>query len=96
MEQSLFESQTELNSGGKGFDRFGDRAQTIKELVENSIGPAVQLKTMLDVGCAEGGITAKVGRALGLKPENVHGCDVRQVKKEDDGFQFLKYDGTTL
>ena len=82
------ESQTELNSGGKGFDRFGDRAQTIKELVENSVGPAIQLKTMLDVGCAEGGITTNVGRALGLKPENVHGCDVREVKKEDDGFQF--------
>ena len=51
---------------------------------------------MLDVGCAEGGITANVGRALGLDPKNVHGCDVREVKKEDDGFQFEKYDGTNL
>jgi len=132
------ESQTELNSGGKNFDRFGDRAQTIKDLVEDSLQlkgassgvnaddedsrtnkPKIirrgagrknrnkgkkkqnviekkRASNMLDVGCAEGGITANVGRALGLDPRNVHGCDVREVKKEDDGFQFLKYDGTVL
>ncbi len=129
------ESQAELNSGtygGKNFDRFGDRANTIKELIEDSIQLSqgtiadgdesvgsskkkvirrgagrkrnkkqkvtkkATVSNLLDVGCAEGGITANVGRALGLDPKNVHGCDVREVEKEDDGFQFLLYDGVGL
>ena len=82
------------NVGGEGYDRFGDRGKTVGELAQESV--IGKIGNMLDVGCAEGGITSHIGRALGLSPTNVHGCDIRAVEKEDPDFKFTLYDGINL
>ena len=42
---------------------------------------------LLDYGCAEGAITAELGRQLGLPAERVYGADVRSIPAE--GFTFV-------
>lgn len=52
-------------------------------------------RTMLDVGCAEGSITAALGESFHLDKENVHGCDIRDMK--GSGFTFRRQeDGDKL
>lgn len=54
-------------------------------------------RSLLDVGCAEGNVTAELGRQLGVPPDALHGCDVRAVAaKEHRGFDFRQYDGQSL
>lgn len=45
------------------------------------------IKTVLDYGCAEGAITAELGRQLGLTPDRIFGADVRAIPSE--GFTFM-------
>eukprot|EP01035_Chromulina_nebulosa_P027337 gene27337-35944_t len=45
------------------------------------------IKLLLDYGCAEGSITAELGRQLRLTPQQVIGADVRVIASE--GFTFM-------
>ena len=45
------------------------------------------IKLLLDYGCAEGSITAELGRQLRLTPQQVIGADVRVIAS--DGFTFM-------
>ena len=38
-----------------------------------------KINSLLDYGCAEGAITAELGRQLGLQPHQVFGADVRYL-----------------
>eukprot|EP01101_Sappina_pedata_P001839 TRINITY_DN1192_c0_g1_i1.p1 TRINITY_DN1192_c0_g1~~TRINITY_DN1192_c0_g1_i1.p1 ORF type:complete len:390 (-),score=94.22 TRINITY_DN1192_c0_g1_i1:12-1181(-) len=49
----------------------------------------IQVKSVLDLGCSEGSITAALGDGLGLSAENIHGCDVVDIPQEKrEGIQF--------
>jgi len=50
-------------------------------------GAGVGLNRMLDYGCAEGAITAALGKQLGLPPARILGADVRSIPSL--GFTFL-------
>jgi hypothetical protein len=57
-------------------DRTSLRAREVAALAVKAGGPfASASAAMLDVGCADGAITAAVGQLLGLPPTSVHGCD---------------------
>mgnify|MGYP006078768285 CR=1 FL=1 len=43
---------------------------------------------VLDYGCAEGALTAELGRALGLPSSRVMGADIRSIPAE--GFTFCQ------
>lgn len=45
------------------------------------------IRTLLDYGCAEGSITAQLGKQLGLPPDCIFGADVRVIASE--GFTFI-------
>lgn len=52
---------------------------------------------MLDIGCADGHITARIGRGLDMRPGNVHGCDSRASmlaggRMSEGGFTFSALD----
>src|SRR5688500_16408830 len=70
--------------------RANNRVQQILRLL-NFHNSKPFLKSILDVGCAEGSITRYFSEALHLPPERVHGCDIREVKTKD-GFTFKKLD----
>jgi SAM-dependent methyltransferase len=58
-----------------------------------SIPPRLRLqpgaiRRMLDYGCAEGAITAALGKQLGLTPDRILGADVRAIPSV--GFSFLQ------
>lgn len=54
-------------------------------------------RSLLDVGCAEGNVTAELGRQLDVPRASLHGCDVRAVAAEEQsGFEFRQYDGQSL
>ena len=54
------------------------------QIVSAGVNP---IKLLLDYGCAEGSITAELGRQLNLTPQQVIGADVRVIASE--GFTFL-------
>ena len=54
------------------------------QFVSSSANP---IKLLLDYGCAEGSITAELGRQLRLTPQQVIGADVRVIASE--GFTFM-------
>lgn len=58
-------------------DRTVLRAAEVAELARSGGGADPTPTSMLDIGCADGRITARIGTALGLEPGNVHGCDTR-------------------
>ncbi len=67
-------------------------------LPDVSFGRA-SVRDYLDIGCADGSITAAIGESLGLGKDHIFGCDVRDLPPEDEmmkRFQFKHYDGVTL
>lgn len=60
--------------------------QCVPEGVRRNIA-AGQGAALLDYGCAEGAITAELGRQLGLSAGQVFGADVRAIPS--DGFTFV-------
>ncbi|KAL0233358.1 hypothetical protein GEMRC1_012103 [Eukaryota sp. GEM-RC1] len=50
---------------------------------------------ILDIGCAEGGITGALGIVNNTLERNTHGCDVRDIGYSK-GFVFSRTNGTTL
>jgi SAM-dependent methyltransferase len=71
--------------------RRDHRAEEVVEALPRSfrerLRAAGREAAMLDIGCAEGAITAAVGFRLGLPEECVFGCDVRDVPGAR-GFRF--------
>ena len=67
---------SDSSGGGDG------RASFLVGLTVENIPPH-----LLDYGCAEGSITAELGRQLNLTPQQVIGADVRVIASE--GFTFL-------
>jgi len=84
--------------GGAGASESDhSRAHTRVHQIKKIIPKGFSVGSMLDIGCAEGSITAAIGSALHLSPEDVHGVDIRDVgNAEAEGFTFHVYDGATL
>jgi SAM-dependent methyltransferase len=80
----------------KAAGRAWSRTQEITDLLPPAAtAAALAARGLLDYGCAEGSITAALGRAYGLAPDTVHGCDVREPAARE-GFTFRLVDGRTL
>ena len=60
------------------FDRTGKRAEEVAVLAQRCRTFEPQAAALLDVGCADGAITAALGQRLGLRPAAVHGCDSKE------------------
>jgi SAM-dependent methyltransferase len=67
----------------QGDGREESRASDVVRVLPSGWRPT----RMLDVGCAEGKITAAIGKALQLPSASVHGCDIRDVG-DTTGFTF--------
>jgi SAM-dependent methyltransferase len=52
-----------------------DLIQESQESPSSSASTSASVSSILDLGCADGQITARVGELLGLDAANVHGCD---------------------
>lgn len=68
-------------------NRTDYRITEIMNLLAKTGLEVTDLNSMLDIGCAEGSITAAIGQALNLEEENIHGCDIRDVR-DNVGFKF--------
>ena len=85
-------SVTNVASGGGDEDDNG-RANFMVSRTLDSVPPTMRsagmthIRTYLDYGCAEGAITAVLGRELGLAPSCIIGADVRVIPS--DGFTFM-------
>jgi SAM-dependent methyltransferase len=72
--------------------RSDSRVNDILEILPPEFKP----DNILDIGCAEGSITALLGKALNLEASNIHGCDVRNLDTFE-GFCFKRIlDDNTL
>lgn len=75
-------------------DNEGDRSSVLVDMTMECLPPNIRnapyryVKNMLDYGCAEGAITATLGKRLGLSSENVYGADVRSISSKD--FTFIQ------
>ena len=69
-------------------DRADNRVDDIGKLV-SSVTNSIPVDNFIDIGCSEGGITAKLGDYFGLKPQNIFGIDIR-VPQSTNGFTFIQ------
>jgi SAM-dependent methyltransferase len=69
-------------------DRSDNRVDDIGKLV-SSVSNSVPVTNYLDIGCSEGGITAKLGHYFGLNNSNILGIDIR-IPKCTEGFTFIQ------
>ena len=69
-------------------DRADSRVDDIGKLV-SSLSNSIPIHNFLDIGCSEGGITAKLGEYFGLINTNIMGIDIRKPKSTD-GFTFIQ------
>jgi ubiquinone/menaquinone biosynthesis C-methylase UbiE len=70
--------------------RSVNRANKIVEFISCHLYPndrktkgLPKIDSVLDLGCGEGSITNVVGRLLGLRRTNIHGCDVLPPNEEE-------------
>lgn len=70
---------------GRTASRVADVMPALNKILAGKGVPAV--RQYLDVGCAEGGLTAAFGQALGLSVEDTHGCDIFEAAA-GPGFTF--------
>eukprot|EP00939_MAST-03C_sp_MAST-3C-sp1_P000418 g418.t1 len=85
---------TSNGGGGKGGGqsyRYSKRIREISAILPRDFRP----RKYLDVGCAEGSITAPLGAHYKLEPSAIVGCDIRDIPTAD-GMLFEKYDGENL
>jgi len=77
----IIQTEEYKRSHGQGEGRSQNRVQNILKILPNYAVRSTneKKKSLLDIGCSEGSITAALGSALGLSEENIHGCDIRQV-----------------
>lgn len=71
-------------------DRADNRIDEIGKLI-TSISISISIDNLVDIGCSEGGITAKLGDYFGMKPQNIYGIDIRKPKLSN-GFTFIQTD----
>jgi len=69
-------------------DRADSRVDDIGKLV-SSVENSISVNNYLDVGCSEGGITAKLGEYFGLRSKDIFGIDIRKPKSVE-GFTFIQ------
>lgn len=69
-------------------DRADSRVDDIGKLI-SSVSNSISIDNFIDIGCSEGGITAKLGNYFGLRPQNIFGIDIR-VPKSTNGFTFIQ------
>jgi ubiquinone/menaquinone biosynthesis C-methylase UbiE len=69
-------------------DRADNRVDDIGRLI-SGISNSIPVHNFLDIGCSEGGITAKLGEYFGLDHSNIIGIDIRKPKSTD-GFTFIQ------
>jgi len=67
--------------------RSENRIKDLKPLIVNNYQHTID--RFLDLGCSEGSITAPLGESLQLDLQNIHGCDIFDVK-DTKGFIFKK------
>lgn len=77
--------------GGEGDGRAEHLVDlTIKCLpTDIQSNPSQHIKKMLDYGCAEGAITAEIGKRLKLDASSIFGADVRAITAHD-GYTFMQ------
>jgi SAM-dependent methyltransferase len=77
------------NEGGGGGGGSDGRADFMVNMTLQCVPGRDQrsIRTVLDYGCAEGAITAELGRKLGLSADHVLGADVRSIPSA--GFTFV-------
>lgn len=75
-------------------DRADNRVDDVGKLV-SSVSNSIAVHNYLDIGCSEGGITAKLGQYFGLTPPNIMGIDIRQPKSIE-GFTFIQTQADNL
>lgn len=72
--------------GQTPYDRAQGRFLDIRRILDEKFVPV----TLLDIGCSEGKITAALGKGFGMDSANIHGCDVRELKQDPDGFTYTR------
>lgn len=74
---------------GRATHMMARTLDSIPEHLRQAASPAqpTGLRCMLDYGCAEGAITAALGKQLGLAPNRILGADVRAIPSL--GFTFI-------
>lgn len=65
------------------------RANHLVDLTIGCLPSTLKVRRLLDYGCAEGAITAELGRRLGLKEDAIFGADVRAITA-NKGYTFLQ------
>jgi len=78
-------------SGDNQYYRYSKRIKEIEQLLPRGFHP----RRFLDVGCAEGTITAPLGAHFGLAKSEIFGCDIRDIPTKD-GMTFQLFDGVNL
>ena len=71
--------------------RYSKRIKEVEQLLPRGFRP----RKLIDVGCAEGTITAPLGAHFGLPKDQFFGCDIRDVPTKD-GMTFQLFDGVNL
>jgi SAM-dependent methyltransferase len=89
------ESSISLRNKPKDFSTVGRSDARVRQFMQ--VLPSGERLTgpFLDVGCAEGSITAPLAKALNIPSIDAYGVDVRDVV-DTEGFQFQTYNGTSL
>ena len=78
-------------SGDNQYYRYSKRIKEVEQLLPRGFRP----RRFLDVGCAEGTITAPLGAHFGLPKDQIFGCDIRDIPTKD-GMTFQLFDGVNL
>lgn len=74
--------------------RSENRAEKIQDLIAKYLNvsePQSDNLNILDVGCAEGAITVMVGKYMKLNPEQMHGCDIEKLTKDNPYQQHFTF-----
>lgn len=83
-------------NASKFYTSTGRANYRVTQVVRMLYGSNWKPRNLLDVGCAEGSITAALGKeGFNLNEEDIHGCDVRD-QSTLVGFKFSFYDGKKL
>jgi ubiquinone/menaquinone biosynthesis C-methylase UbiE len=75
-----------LHALKKSSYRSDHRSDKLVEILQRTLGQSEvdSIKTVLDIGCADGRITSAIGANLQIEPGNIHGCDVYENNENSD------------
>lgn len=68
--------------------RADNRLERLVKILNKTV-PNSNINQILDIGCADGKITSKIGRHFGLPTDCIHGCDVMDTFTEDDDINYV-------